>query len=617
MCGIAAVLGEAADLVGDDYVQRIVAAQSSRGPNGTGVSKGYRYVLGHNRLALIDIEGGAQPMSNQEATVCLSYNGEIYNFRELRSELEGYGHQFLTRSDTEVIIHAWMQWGGGCVERFRGMFAFVLVDSGRKRALIARDPFGIKPLFVRSIEGGIVVSSDLPAISRALPLPLSGRPLAVDLYLRYHYVPEPYTIFNEINRLGPATAMLVDLDTLRATTWRYHDFTFQKSWVPGWISSKSAVNRARSSIEAHTIADVPYGIFFSGGVDSTFVAAALQKRGGTTSAFTLGVRDGNEDEVGMSRQIAQTLGLDQAVEWTDADSEADLVEALRAYGEPFADSSALPCWLLSRRAARSVRLVLSGDGGDEMFGGYGSYRSALELERTILNSRTQPRGARFRRRRLLSEAGDGWSLRTLAKELLDFRLVTSEENRRALFRPQYEELAVQDDPMLATLRPEWFGDNLVDFAQRLDFERYLPGSVLRKVDVSSMAFGLEVRVPLLDIDVLRSACRLPRHSRVPEYANGREVGKFVLRRELAKSIGEEHAFAWKRGFGTPKRGMRDLQKRLASYPGSPEAGIFRLLDHEKVRKLHADALKDGREELSWTLGCLLLWARENPNVEFH
>jgi asparagine synthase (glutamine-hydrolysing) len=600
--------------VGEDYVARILAAQDSRGPNGQGMRSGDRHVLGHNRLALIDIEGGAQPMSDSTESVWISYNGEIYNFRELRTELEALGRTFRTRSDTEVIIQAWLQWGEECVGRFRGMFAFVLVDSAQNQALVARDPFGIKPVFIRRIDGGLVVASSLPAISKALPLPLSGRALALDLYLRYQYVPEPYTIYNEVERLGLATTLLVDLGTLRVTSRRYHDFNYRATWLPEWLAGHRAIEKAKRSVEAHTIADVPYGIFFSGGIDSTFVAAALKRRGVRTSAFTLGVRGGNEAEIELARQIADALGLDQQTEWTDADNEAELVAALRAFGEPFADSSALPCWLLSRRAAQSVRLVLSGDGGDEVFGGYGIYRSALEIERGLATPRR--RGARFRRPLALAERGDAWDLRKLGRSVLELRLVVPDAERRELYQPAFQHRADQEDPIVASMSEEWFGESLVDFAQRIDFERYLPGSVLRKVDVTSMAFGLEVRVPLLDVEVLKAAKRLPRRIRVPDYARGRGVGKWVLRQEVAKLIGDSHAFAWKRGFGTPKQSMRRLQQALADRPVKSDAGIFRVLDHGKVRELHAAAISDGREDLCWTLGCLLLWAEENPEVEF-
>lgn len=615
MCGIAAVLGAAARTVGEDFVPRIVAAQSSRGPNGSGFAHGPGYALGHNRLALIDIEGGAQPMASEDGAVVLSFNGEIYNFRELRAELQHLGHRFSTRSDTEVIIQAWIQWGEESLKRLRGMFAFVLVDSRRQCALVARDPFGIKPVFLRRIEEGCIVASDLRAISQALPLRLTGRPLAVELFLRYQYVPEPYTIFNEVERLGPATAMLLDLKTSQSKTWRYHDFAFREDWLPERISSAYAISNARKSIEAHTIADVPYGLFFSGGIDSSFVAAALQDRSRDTQAFTLGVREGNEEEIDLSRRIAKKLGLRQVIEWTDADDEEELLESLRAYGEPFADSSALPCWLLSRRAARSVRMVLSGDGGDEVFGGYGVYRDALELQRSLLAELPGRRTLRWPRGpRLLADGRH--SVQSLARKLLQLRLITQDAERRSLYRQEHQLLAAQDDPILAAIAPEWFGRDLVDFAQRLDFERYLPGSVLRKVDVSSMAFGLEVRVPLLDIEVLRSARRLPRSSRVPEYANGREVGKFVLRRELAAQIGGDDAFAWKRGFGTPRRSMARLQSRLGALQENPEAGLFEVLDHGHVRSLHAQALANGREQVSWTLGSLLLWANDHPEVRF-
>jgi len=629
MCGIAAVLGMAADGQGEALVERIVASQKSRGPNGSGLLQGAGFALGHNRLALIDLEGGVQPMSSGDGAVHVSYNGEIYNFVELKQELEACGHRFRTRSDTEVILYAWKQWGRKCVERFRGMFAFVLVDSAQRCALLARDAFGIKPLYLRRIDDGLVVASDLRAISTGLSLPLSGRPLAVELFLRYQFIPEPFTIYNEIERMAPATAMWLDLDSQRTETWRYHDFAFRESRMPEGVGSRTAVRKALQSVEAHTIADVPYGVFFSGGIDSTFVASALQRRGAKLEAFTLGVRGGNEEEVEISQDISRKLGLDQVIEWTEADSESELLDALRAYGEPFADSSSLPCWLLSRRAARSVRLVLSGDGGDEVFGGYGVYREALELERSLQATAPRPLGRRVLNRiRSALPAGfhaarpsalaadDPSELESFARALLELRLVTSEAERAGLYRASHANLPTQDDPILESVNRGWFGRNLVDFAQRLDFERYLPGSVLRKVDVCSMAFGLEVRVPLLDVDVLESARGLPRPARVPEYANGREVGKWVLRQALENSIGTENAFAWKRGFGTPRNKVSQLQACLSALPVSPDAGLFAVLDFERTRQAHVSALAAGKEQLAWSIGCLMLWANDHPEVAF-
>src|SRR4051794_40237634 len=278
MCGIAGIIRWQGDRLRPAEIERMTEAIDHRGPDGVGFLRRDGVALGHRRLAIIDPELGQQPMSNDDETVWLSYNGEMYNFQELRSELKAKGHRFETHCDTEVAIRAYEEWGPGCVKKFRGMFAFAMADFRNRRLLLARDHFGIKPLYYRLGEGYFAFASELPALRKIDDRAPAGNLDAVDLFLRYQYVPTPHTIYKDVHKLPPAHYLVVDFDGKVSGPTRYWDFSFQPQTG---LSDDEWVERAESviheSVKAHLVSDVPFGVFLSGGVDSSLVAAEMSR----------------------------------------------------------------------------------------------------------------------------------------------------------------------------------------------------------------------------------------------------------------------------------------------------------------------------------------------------
>ncbi|MDX1683431.1 MAG: asparagine synthase (glutamine-hydrolyzing), partial [Phycisphaeraceae bacterium] len=379
MCGIAGILRSDDQRVDPARLEAMNAAQAHRGPDGSGTWVDGGIGFGHRRLAIIGLgEQGHQPMASRDECVWLTYNGEIYNYRELRGELEANGAVFRTETDTEVIIHAWRRWGTACVERFRGMFAFALADLDRRELFLARDRFGIKPLVYRQQDGWFAFASELPALEaaddRSMDIDLAG----VDDFLRFKYIPAPRTIWQQAKKLPAGHRALISFEDVgrpvepeRWWDWRQEPSTGSED-ESTWVDRLEEV--FTDSVKAHLVADVDFGVFLSGGVDSTLVAWKMSELlDRPVKAFAIGFEEEDLDELPWARQAAGALGVELVEQVVTADAADHLPQIVAQYGEPFADASALPTWHLARLAREHVPMVLSGDGGDELFGGYHRY----------------------------------------------------------------------------------------------------------------------------------------------------------------------------------------------------------------------------------------------------
>ncbi len=617
MCGIVGIARWGArDSLGAE-VERMSAAVAHRGPDGHGVLVRDGVALGHRRLAIIDRETGGQPMSDEAERVWITHNGEIYNYQALRGELAARGHRFRTRSDTEVILQAYRAWGDDCVSRFRGMFAFAILDLDARRLLLARDHFGIKPLYYRVGDGYFAFASELSALRAIDDAPPRGSLVALEHYLRFHYIPAPDTIFQRVFKLPPATTLTLDLAGGARSVRRYWDLTF--ATAPESNGADAALRADASiheSVAAHLVADVPFGVLLSGGIDSTTITSHVARLADeSVRAFAIGFDDAEWSELRYAETAARRCGVQLASEIVDESIVDRFPALLRHYGEPFGDNSALATFAVARLARQSVPMVLSGDGGDEAFGGYDKYvqwvRGAALVPSSLRHHRLRTVMSRYRRR-LRHGRGNvgGWEF-LLAQ--------SSRRRRRALWGDAYREMvdvgctAVDD---AETRAESW---DLLSYAQYLDYHSYLV-SLLTKVDTAAMFHGVEVRTPFVDRELLAVASALPLNQRLELDGRG-PITKPVLKNLLSDAFGAAFVHRPKAGFVIPlecwlqpgRRTRAQVESRLCGADG-PLAAYFRPdAVHAELRSFDAGR---GSSSRVWALFALSVWLDDNAEIRF-
>jgi asparagine synthase (glutamine-hydrolysing) len=560
MCGIA---GFVARQVDPAALPRMLAAIAHRGPDGDGkwrgdAAGGWRVVLGHRRLAIIDLAGGAQPMANEDGAVVVTYNGELYNDPPLRAALARAGHTFRTRSDTETIVHHFEEHGAAGLAQLDGMFAFAAWDARSGRLTLARDRCGIKPLYYASLAGGgIVFASELSAVLAhgGVDRRLSAEGLAS--YFFSDYVHPPHTIVGAVQKLPPGHTATWQDGRVEAPRpfWRLR---LDGAAAPGDDAARAAgLWRAiETSVEAQLVSDVPVGIFLSGGIDSSAVAAAAARTSRQRmTAFAIGFEDPTFDESGYARLVADRLGVELVTETLGAGNLLEIADAaLDRLDEPLADPSYLPTFLLSRLAARHVKVVLGGDGGDELWAGYPTYKA----HRLAALYAALPRLVRSRVVRPAVEAlpvsdryqSLEWKLRRFTERWDDERVA---RHLRWMSNVDLPELA-QAIPVARGLTPATLafgrqvpaGEDWLNGILALDFQTYLPGSVLTKVDRAAMAHGLEVRPPLIGNALVDLAFGLPSRDKLRG-----NTSKFLLKRAVRGQIPDAVIDRRKKGFAIP------------------------------------------------------------------
>lgn len=585
-----------------------------RGPDSGGQLVDEDVALGVRRLRVIDKEGGEQPIGNEDSTVWVVQNGEIYNFASVRQTLSAYGHSFATRSDTEVIVHAYEQYGADLARELDGMFAFAVWDHNQRRLVVARDRMGKKPLVYATLaDGTLAFASEIAALLVHPGVQRSIDRDALDLYLTLGYIPAPRTAFHGVSKLPPAHVL----------QWQAGQIQIQRYWAPPAFgsleigeqdASDELLRRLRRAVSERLVADVPLGAFLSGGIDSSAVVALMAEQTSRVRTFAIGFKDAAYSELEHARRVAQRYGTEHE-EFIVEPMQADVLPMLaRHFGEPFADSSALPTYQLAALTRSHVTVALSGDGGDDTLGGYdrhvamglaGRVPGPEIMRRLMLRAAGSvlPRNAPSKS--LVARAGRFARAAALpaAKRYLEWVRVVDGPTQRALTgrdseaAPRLMEAAMQGR------------DDSVEAALAADVALYLPGDLLPKADIASMSASLEVRSPFLATSVVELAVALPRQLKV--HGTRR---KGVLRDAVASLVPSENMDRPKMGFAIPvdrwfREDLRELTHDTVLSPRALQRGY---LDEKAVTSLVAEHLAGRRQAGSvlWVLLMLELWHRE-------
>jgi asparagine synthase (glutamine-hydrolysing) len=594
-----------------------------RGPDGEGLQREAGVGLVHRRLSIIDLAGGSQPMSNEDGTIWTVFNGEIYNYAALRTELEDAGHRFQTNSDTEVLVHLYEDLGERLVERLRGMFAFAIWDRPRRRLLLARDRIGIKPLYVYRDAEKLIFASEPKAIFAFPGVEAAVDPTALESYLAFGAVTGPQSIFRSITRLLPGHTLIATPGRLNASPRRYWRLRFEPDeslTVDDWQDAVAA--KFEEAVRIHMIADVPVGAFLSGGLDSSAVVAVASRAvGEPLRTFSVGFEEQGYDELPFARQVAKQYGTCHHESIVRADAGAILDQLTRYYDEPFADASAVPTYLMAKSTASHVKVVLTGDGGDEAFGGYSRY--AHDLREAAVRRRLP----RWLRQRVLGPVARTWPsadwlprpLR-VKSALMNVSLDPDRAHahsvsqcrlplRRRLLAPDVAAfLNVYDPeaPFCAGYAEAPANDPLGGMLAA-DVATFLPDDFLVKVDRATMAAGLEARPPLLDHELLELAARIPSRFKV---RNGET--KWLFKKVCRKYLSDDLIYRKKHGFDVPTgpwfRGP--LREQFQDLVLAPSARVAGLINQHEAQRLFEQHLKGTRRvgQVLWSLLVLSHWA---------
>ncbi|MFM5953576.1 MAG: XrtA/PEP-CTERM system amidotransferase [Novosphingobium sp.] len=585
MCGIAGIFHLSTPKPVDPArIDKMCGAMAHRGPDGQGVWTAPGVGLGHLRLSIIDLAGSPQPMASTDGRAMLVFNGEIYNYRELREELRGHGAQFHTDGDSEVILAAWQRWGPDCLARLHGMFAFAIYDLAQRTLFLARDRLGVKPLFYAPLsDGSLAFASELKGL---LAHPLLRReidPLAVEDYLAWGYVPDHRSILAGVHKLPAGHSLLARHNSTLPAPTRWWDVSFaQRRRGKAADLEAELLHMLRQAVTSRMVSDVPLGAFLSGGVDSSSVVALMAEASAQpVKTCSIGFDVAALDETSYAAEVARRFATDHRARQVSPD-DFEHVDTLAAmFDEPFADASALPTWRVCQLARETVTVALSGDGADEAFAGYRRHRfhHAEDRLRSVLPQAL--RGPVFGGLGAIYPKAD-WAPRPLrAKSTLQALAVTSEaayaravgfttpELRQELYSPEFLALrgsyrAEQPWEDMMRAAPARSG---LDRAQYADLKFWLPGDILTKVDRTSMAVSLEAREPLLDHRLIEFAASLPEGLRL----RGGE-GKWLLKKTMRRYLPDDILFRQKQGFVTP----------LAQWFRGPLAGAAREIGASKA-----------------------------------
>lgn len=620
MCGIAGlVVAPNRPAPAAALGRRMTEVIRHRGPDDDGLHNDERALLGMRRLSIIDVAGGHQPIYGAEGNVCLVFNGEIYNFRELRADLEDDGHAFHTHGDAEVIMQAYLRDGERCFERFDGMFAIAIWDRRDHSLLLARDRFGEKPLYYALDDARLLFGSELKSLLQSPDCPRQIDPEALRAYFAYGYVPCPLSIFQGIRKLPPGHFLRYrDGEISMTRYWRAQ--LAPKGSSHEAESEEALVGHLHRAVESRLVADVPFGAFLSGGLDSsTVVALMAQKLSRPVKTFTIGFQEAAYSELGDARTVASHLGTEHHELVVEPDAVALLQQLVWHFDEPFADSSAVPTFLVSQLAQQHVKMVLTGDGGDELFAGYDRYLRMLALERlgrwrplAGLALRAagaivpNPRGARLQR------VGERLGL-SPAHRYLSGVALTRPDQARALCAmaggAMHYHLPLLDEPGSDL----GAGHSALDRAVAIDLQSYLPDDILVKLDRMAMATSLEGRAPFLEPGLAQFALQLPQSLRI---RNGR--GKYLLRKVASRWLPKDILSKPKQGFAIPiAEWFRGPLRALAADTFASKAFRERgLVDPEAADDLLREHLSGAadRSEALWQVLCLELWAQRFVDV---
>lgn len=628
MCGITGIFDlRGARPIDSHVLGRMNEAQHHRGPDEGDMHIEPGLGLGHRRLSIIDLSAGQQPLCNEDGSVITVFNGEIYNYLALVDELTQLGHTFRTRCDTEVIVHAWEEWGESCVERFRGMFAFAVWDRNQKSLFLARDRLGVKPLYYAVLPSGLLIfGSELKSLLAHGGLTREIDPCAVEEYFALGYVAEPRTIFYGARKMLPGHTLKIRRGELLARPREYWDVRFRAdNAISEQDATSELLKRLQESVRLRMISDVPLGAFLSGGVDSSAVVALMaQISPEQITTCSIGFSDPAFDEAAFARSVALRYGTRHYLERVEGE-DFDLVDTIaRLYDEPYADSSAIPTYRVCQLARRHVTVALSGDGGDESFGGYRRHRMHLNEERVRAAVPFALRRPLFG---LLGHAYPkaDWAPRifrakttfqSLARDSVDayFNSVSIVRSgmREQLFSKAFK-ASLEGYNALEVFRTHAARadtDDPLALIQYLDLHTYLIGDINTKVDRASMAHSLEVREPLMDHSLVEWLARVPSALKV----RGGQ-GKYLLKKTMEPYLPHEVLYRPKMGFSVPLRRWLQgpLRRRVHDALFGPELAATGIFEASYLRHL-VDAHESGTRDYSAPIWSLLMFQAFLSNV---
>ena len=620
MCGIVGIVNSGEVQVDRDLVSRMCEAIRHRGPDEDGFYFKGGTGLGMRRLAIIDLKGGQQPIHNQDRTAWIIFNGEIYNYLELRAKLEALGHKFYTDSDTEAIIHAYDRYGTDCPKHLRGMFAFAIWDEARQELFLARDRVGKKPLLYAQLKGQLVFGSEFSALLLHPEISRDVDFAALHHYLSFLCVPAPFTAYRSIRKLEPGHWL----------RWRAGEIEIERYWQPDFskktnLSEEEAGERAvellREAVRIRLMSEVPLGAFLSGGIDSSAVVALMsQESSQPVKTFSIGFEEQDFSELHHARRVAQHIGADHHEFIVRPDALEVLPTLVEHYGEPYADSSAIPTYYVARETRRYVTVALNGDGGDECFAGYdryaamnlaeqyhrlpGFFRKNLIENAMQLFPASEKRGDRVARAQRFIQAASLPKVQRYMRWVSAFDEAAKADLYSRNFREQTRALNA------ATILEPWFaranGSGIIDATLLTDTMTYLPNDLLVKVDIASMAVSLEARSPFLDHHLIEFAASLPERMKLRGLTT-----KYLLKNVLKKILPSENLTRRKMGFGVPighwfRGDLRGFLQETLLSEKSLGRDLFNPASVRLIVEQHLNGTRDRAHQL-WTLLMLELW----------
>jgi asparagine synthase (glutamine-hydrolysing) len=614
MCGIAGMwFGKTGRPADGALLKRMCDQIVHRGPDDQGVHVKDVIGLGMRRLSIIDLSTGHQPIFNEDGTVCVVFNGEIYNFQELRDELERLGHKFSTRSDTEVIVHLYEEMGVDFVTRLNGMFAIALWDARNERFVLVRDRLGVKPLYYAELADGVVFGSELKCLLQCADVPRRLDHEAVYHYFTLGYIPHPFSIYKDVRHLPPASMLVAERGEIRVK--RYWKLVAN---VDADRSFDEACEELRAlladAVRLRMISDVPLGAFLSGGLDSSITVALMaQQSSAPVKTFHIDFEEPDFSERRFAQAVAERYGTDHHVLTVRPEAAAILDQIVQSFDEPFGDSSALPTYYVSQMTRQHVTVALAGDGGDESFGGYTRYQEILRRRRLPRMVRSMAGQTGSALHRVLPRSIPGRNrLRTLGMDHARyFAFGPQELQTRDILGPEFLS-SMPDVSTWELVRPDYErtgGDDYLQKCSSLDIHRYLPDDILTKVDRMSMAHSLELRGPFLDYRVLELAATLPSSWKI----EGGET-KVILKRAFSRDLPPAVLAPRKRGFSAPMAKWLRNDLRLAldealHDSNLSDAGIFAESELKQLAGEHNQGIRS-HKSLLWRYLVFYRWWRQ-------
>lgn len=621
MCGIAGWVNRNGNRPDEQVLNAMAGALNLRGPDGHGIHIHQNIGLVHTRLAIIDPNAGAQPMFSTDGSIGITFNGEIYNFRELKAELKAKGFSFRTHSDTEVIIYAWQAWGSKCVERLRGMFAFCIADFKQQTLFLARDPMGIKPLLYYYDDKAFGFASEMQALKKIPGFNKEISLASLDYYLWLSYIPAPQSIYKYVQKLPPAHCMTVSFSGEIKSITKYWQLEFRPDHtikVTDWPEFANA--KLKESVKAHLVSDVPFGAFLSGGIDSTLVVQYMAEQlNQPVKAFTISFEEDAFNELPYAQEAAKALGVDHYHEVVRPEALKILPDLVKHYGEPYADSSAIPTYYVCQLARKHVTMVLSGDGGDEAFFGYPRYQEWIKYLNTRLDvpawkALLLPIAHAINPQR--------YSPLTPTKDVYSFLRFTEylkHPVRKQLWRAEYHNKINERWPEIETEYALTKGAELLNRGKYIDQKSYMVYDILSKVDGASMMNSLEVRTPIIDKEVFEFAATIPPQVMFNQTNGNAPVEKYLLKSLLERRFPKDFVYRRKAGFSMPlarwfNKEDGSLFKEVSERLCDPQSPLYKFFTRDGIETIlfKRDYPRHiGDSEPIWQLLFLDEWLRQN------